>query len=173
MLILTGDHGLQLTQPIKQSEADHAAACTQQLVRRTVESLLASPEAHDWKRQPSVLYSNGLMLEASAFLHERFGLELRPPLESFNWLEAVLGGLRKDTVARVLSYDFTPQVVRWHLSRMPADIDAVELELELRRVAGSVRVKPDSNIIETDAAATLDMLTSYYGSTPLLKAEPV
>jgi hypothetical protein len=144
-----------------------AAGTLRMLVRRVASSLLGLTEDHVWTRQPSVLYSNSLMLEAVQFLQEHEKLPVKPVLQAFEWVERMLNILPRERIEEEWKYDMQQQMVYCNLSALANDIDLTCVELEMRQLADKVEMKPGYRM-SVDAYSAYVLLENYYGERPHL-----
>ncbi len=161
--VMLSDHGLNLNE-VPDAELALLAPATRWLLLHTVEALMAHTDK--WVKPAAVLHTNSLILEAHAFIRDHLGVRTSPRLASFDWVEHLLRRTPAHELPALLTYDFKPQTVTWHIER--PDVDMVALELELRKLTTSVRVAPGGQDIVTDAASTMSLLETFYGELPAL-----
>ena len=104
-----------------------AAGVLQRLLPRVCETLLSG--AGKPVAQNSVLYSNGLVLTANAFLKEHYGQDLPMSIQPFEWTERWLKMIPHAELPGLCCYNFAAQKITVDASRFVDAVDMISLEL--------------------------------------------
>lgn len=166
---LLSSHGRPVVGDYSEDLLAKAASTLRVLVRRSVETLLGFADDVKWRRQPSVLYSNGLTASAQEFLSEHCGIQMEADMTSFEWTEKLLQQIPTADLGETFTYDFANQRVFCNVERHRDSMDLAGLEQELRSLADTVTVRAGHQI-EMDAFSAFKLLETYYGAPPHLPA---